>query len=175
MSKEKKPELKRPKINSYWIYYCNFCNVYGTQYFWRGNLSDPISTSQVEFQSYLKNGDVEKVEIINRKLARVYLTEEARSNSIHANKFKDRIIKPGPNDAAYQFEFGDLQNFENSLNTIKTENGLNTKVVWNTETNSLGCSFYPQYLFFALISWGLVVYYAPYVGWRRRRCWRSVF
>ncbi|HCK05449.1 MAG TPA: peptidase M41 [Flavobacteriaceae bacterium] len=150
MSKEKKPELKRPKINSYWIYIAIFVMFMGLNIFGGGNLSDPISTSQVEFQSYLKNGDVEKVEIINRKLARVYLTEEARSNSIHANKFKDRIIKPGPNDAAYQFEFGDLQNFENSLNTIKTENGLNTKVVWNTETN-LWAEFLPSILFFALI------------------------
>ena len=150
MSKEKKPELKRPKINSYWIYIAIFVMFMGLNIFGGGNLSDPISTSQVEFQSYLKNGDVEKVEIINRKLARVYLTEEARSNSIHANKFKDRIIKPGPNDAAYQFEFGDLQNFENSINTIKTENGLNTKVVWNTETN-LWAEFLPSILFFALI------------------------
>ena len=150
MSKEKKPELKRPKINSYWIYIAIFVMFMGLNIFGGGNLSDPISTSQVEFQSYLKNGDVEKVEIINRKLARVYLTEEARSNSIHANKFKDRIIKPGPNDAAYQFEFGDLQNFENSLNTIKTENGLNTKVVWNTETN-LWAEFLPSILFFVLI------------------------
>ena len=150
MSKEKKPELKRPKINSYWIYIAIFVMFMGLNIFGGGNLSDPISTSQVEFQSYLKNGDVEKVEIINRKLARVYLTEEARSNSIHANKFKDRIIKPGPNDAAYQFEFGDLQNFENSLNTIKTENGLNTKVVWNTETN-LWAEFLPSILFFAMI------------------------
>ena len=150
MSKEKKPELKRPKINSYWIYIAIFVMFMGLNIFGGGNLSDPISTSQVEFQSYLKNGDVEKVEIINRKLARVYLTEEARSNSIHANKFKDRIIKPGSNDAAYQFEFGDLQNFENSLNTIKTENGLNTKVVWNTETN-LWAEFLPSILFFALI------------------------
>ena len=150
MSKEKKPELKRPKINSYWIYIAIFVMFMGLNIFGGGNLSDPISTSQVEFQSYLKNGDVEKVEIINRKLARVYLTEEARSNSIHANKFKDRIIKPGPNDAAYQFEFGDLQNFENSLNSIKTENGLNTKVVWNTETN-LWAEFLPSILFFALI------------------------
>ena len=93
MSKEKKPEIKRPKINSYWIYIAIFVMFMGLNIFGGGNISDPISTTQVEFQSYLKNGDVEKVEIINRKLARVYLTESARNSSIHANKFKDRIIK----------------------------------------------------------------------------------
>ncbi len=150
MSQEKKPDLKKPKINSYWIYIAIFVMFMGLNIFGGGNLSDPINTSQVEFQTYLKNGDVEKVEIINRKLARVYLTEAARSNSVHANKFKDRIIQPGPNDPAYQFEFGDLQNFENNLNTIKNENGLNTKIVWNTETN-IWAEFLPSILFFALI------------------------
>ncbi|MGB1411527.1 MAG: ATP-dependent zinc metalloprotease FtsH, partial [Flavobacteriaceae bacterium] len=59
-------------------------------------------------------------------------------------------MKPGPNDAAYQFEFGDLQNFENSLNTIKRDHGLSTKIVWNTETN-IWAEFLPSILFFALI------------------------
>ena len=150
MSKDKKPELKRPKLNSYWIYIAIFVMFMGLNIFGGGNLSDPLNTTQVEFQSYLKNGDVEKVEIINKKLARVYLTNSARENSIHANKFKDRIMKPGPNDAAYQFEFGDLQNFENSLNTIKRDHGLSTKIVWNTETN-IWAEFLPSILFFALI------------------------
>ena len=150
MSKDKKPELKRPKLNSYWIYIAIFVMFMGLNIFGGGNLSDPLNTTQVEFQSYLKNGDVEKVEIINKKLARVYLTNSARENGIHANKFKDRIMKPGPNDAAYQFEFGDLQNFENSLNTIKRDHGLSTKIVWNTETN-IWAEFLPSILFFALI------------------------
>ena len=147
MSKDKKPELKRSKLNSYWIYIAIFVMFMGLNIFGGGNLSDPLNTTQVEFQSYLKNGDVEKVEIINKKLARVYLTNSARENSIHANKFKDRIMKPGPNDAAYQFEFGDLQNFENSLNTIKRDHGLSTKIVWNTETN-IWAEFLPSILFF---------------------------
>ena len=150
MPKDKKPELKRPKLNSYWIYIAIFVMFMGLNIFGGGNLSDPLNTTQVEFQSYLKNGDVEKVEIINKKLARVYLTNSARENSIHTNKFKDRIMKPGPNDAAYQFEFGDLQNFENSLNTIKRDHGLSTKIVWNTETN-IWAEFLPSILFFALI------------------------
>jgi cell division protease FtsH len=47
-------------------------------------------------------------------------------------------MAPGPTDAAYQFEFGDLQNFENSIEKIKSESSLDTQIVWNTESNMWG-------------------------------------
>jgi ATP-dependent metalloprotease FtsH len=150
MAKEQKPDLKKPKINSYYIYIAIFLMFIGLNFFGGGNLSEPIRTSQIEFENYLKNGDVEKVEIINKKMARIYLTAEAQQQSIHASKTKDRLLKPGTNDPTYQFEFGDLQNFENNINIIKQSNGLNTKIVWNTETN-IWAEFLPSILFFAVI------------------------
>jgi ATP-dependent metalloprotease FtsH len=150
MAKEQKPDLKKPKINSYYIYIAIFLMFIGLNFFGGGNLSEPIRTSQIEFENYLKNGDVEKVEIINKKMARIYLTAEAQQQSVHASKTKDRLLKPGTNDPTYQFEFGDLQNFENNINIIKQSNGLNTKIVWNTETN-IWAEFLPSILFFAVI------------------------
>jgi cell division protease FtsH len=47
-------------------------------------------------------------------------------------------MAPGPTDASYQFEFGDLQNFENSIEKIKNESSLDTQIVWNTESNMWG-------------------------------------
>ena len=150
MAKEQKPNLKKPKINSYWIYIAIFAMFIGLNFFGGGNLSEPIRTSQIEFENYLKNGDVEKVEIINKKMARIYLTAEAQQQSVHANKTKNRLLQPGANDPTYQFEFGDLQNFENNITAIKQDNGLNTKIVWNTETN-IWAEFLPSILFFAVI------------------------
>src|SRR5690606_15759363 len=48
------------------------------------------------------------------------------------------FLAPGPNDADYQFEFGDLQNFENSFQQIKQENNLKTKMEWHTDSNVWG-------------------------------------
>ena len=48
------------------------------------------------------------------------------------------LLEPGPNDPNYEFEFGDLQNFENSINQIKADNELTTNVVWETESNMFG-------------------------------------
>ena len=38
-------------------------------------------------------------------------------------------------EASYQFEFGDLQNFENSLDKIKSQDNLQTTVVYETDNN----------------------------------------
>ncbi len=149
-NEDNKPDARKPKFNAYWIYIAIFLLFIGLQFFGGSNLSAPAKTTQVDFQKYLREGDVDKIEIINKKVAKVYLTDEAKQKQIHASKSKDNFLKPGPNDPSYQFEFGDLQNFENSINTIKQENNLNTKIVWDTESN-LWAEFLPSIIFFAVI------------------------
>ncbi|WP_114490599.1 ATP-dependent zinc metalloprotease FtsH [Candidatus Ulvibacter alkanivorans] len=137
----KKPETKKPKFNVYWIYAAIILIFLGIQFFGGNSWSQPTKTTQGEFQTFLKNGDVEKIEIVNKKLAKVYLTEEARTKDIHAKKTNNSFLDPGPNDAAYQFEFGDLQNFENTIYNIKEENDLETKIVFDTDSNMWGDLF----------------------------------
>lgn len=134
----KKPEIKKPKFNAYWIYAAIIVVFLGIQFFGGNSWSQPAKTTQSEFQNFLRDGDVEKIEIINKKTAKVYLTPEAKNKEIHAKKKGTSIFPPGANDASYEFEFGDLQNFENSINQIKTDNNLSTKIVWNTDSNMWG-------------------------------------
>ena len=136
--KSKKPEIKKPKFNTYWIYGAIFLVFIGIQFFGSGSWAQPGKTTQAEFEQYLKDGDVAKIEIINKKVAKVYLSTEAKAKTIHSNKKQNNLMAPGVNDASYQFEFGDLQNFENSIETIKSEYNLDTQIVWNTETNMWG-------------------------------------
>ncbi len=151
MAKEyKKPEPRKPKFSAYWIYIAILLLFLGLQFFGGSSLSSAAKTTQSEFLKYLAEGDIEKVEIINKKEAKVYLTEAARQKQIHLNNLKGKILEPGPNEPSYQFEFGDLQNFENSINKIKEENSLTTKVIWNTESN-IWAEFLPSIIFFAVI------------------------
>ena len=137
-NEDKKPEIKKPKFNSYWIYAVIILVFLGIQIFGGGSWSQPNKTTQTDFEQFLKDGDVEQIEIINRKIAKVYLTNEAKSKEIHTRKRGSSILPPSPNDPAYQFEFGDLQNFENSYNQIIEDNNLNTKIVWETDSNMWG-------------------------------------
>ena len=105
-----------------------------------------------DFKGYLRNGDVEKIEVVNKKIAKVYLTQEARKKEVHASKTSESFLKPGANDPTYQFEFGDLQNFENSINQIKEENNLDTKIVWDTDSNMLGELFLTLLPFIVIIA-----------------------
>ncbi len=151
MAKEnKKPEASKPKFNYYWIYAAVFIVVILFSQVFGGGLTQPKKTTQSDFQKYLRDGDIEKVEIVNKKVAKIYLTKDAKAKEVHSKKNDNSILPSGANEASYQFEFGDLQNFENSINTIKAEENLNTKVVWDTETNLLA-EFLPSIIFFAVI------------------------
>ncbi|SDW95194.1 ATP-dependent zinc metalloprotease FtsH [Aequorivita viscosa] len=138
-NKNKKNDSKKPRPNYYWIYAAVILLFFGIQIFGGGNWAQPAKTSQAQFEEYLKQGDVERVDIINKKIAKVYLTDEAKTQAEHSKKSDaPAFMTPGPNDPDYQFEFGDLQNFENSFQQIKQENNLSTKMEWHTESNVWG-------------------------------------
>lgn len=138
-NKNKKNETKKPRPNYYWIYAAVILLFFGIQIFGGSSWSQPAKTSQAQFEEYLRQGDVEKVDIINKKIAKVYLTDEAKARVSQSKKSDTpAFMAPGPNDADFQFEFGDLQNFENSFQQIKQENGLATTMEWHTDSNVWG-------------------------------------
>ncbi|MDA7824804.1 ATP-dependent zinc metalloprotease FtsH [Flavobacteriaceae bacterium] len=131
----KKSELKNPKFNSYWIYGAIIIVFIALNIFGGGSWSQPKKTTQGEFETLLRDGDVEKVEIVNRKIAKVYLTPEAKDKEKHTKNKKGSNFLSDGKEASYQFEFGDLQNFENSLDKIKSQDNLQTTVVYETDNN----------------------------------------
>ena len=136
----KKLEPKKPKFNAYWIYGVIIVIFLGINFFGGGGFNEPMKTNPAEFETYLKNGDVNKIVIVNRNQAQVFLTEEAKAKEIH-KKSKDGEIFASGDTPAYSFEFGDLQNFENSIQKIKSENNLETIVTYSTQSNVWGDIF----------------------------------
>ncbi len=137
-TENKKPELKKPKFSSWWIYIAIFLMFIGIQFFGGNSWSEPKKTTQAQFEDFLRDGDVAKVEVVNKKIAKVYLTDEAKKKEIHSIDDENKLLAPGPDDPNYQFEFGDLQNFENSFQQIKSENSINANMEYATDTNLLG-------------------------------------
>jgi cell division protease FtsH len=60
-----------------------------------------------------------------------------RTHKNNTRNAKDQLL-PSSTIPAYQFEFGDLQNFENELRKTKEANNLSTDVVYDTESNMWG-------------------------------------
>ena len=140
MSKQKpnkKIEPKKPKFSAYWIYGAIIIIFLGINFLGGSGFNEPAKTNPAEFESYLKDGDVKKVVIVNRNQARVYLTEEAKAKEIHKKTGEGELFATG--DAPdYSFEFGDLQNFENKIQEVKKEYNLDTFVTYDTQTNVWG-------------------------------------
>lgn len=143
---DKKPENQKPgnknnkdlkpKFSPYWIYAMIIIAFLGINYFSSGGWAEPAKTTPAEFQEFLKNGDIERVVIVNKNKARVFLTEEGKARDVHIKKVGNQPMSS--NVPAYQFEFGDLQNFENEIRRIKEEYNLSTSVVYDTESNVWG-------------------------------------
>ena len=134
----KKTTNKKPKFSQYWVYGIVIViflaiNVFSGLGSSTGNLTTPS-----EFFKYLKDGDVDKVQIVNRRKAKIYLTTEASRKEIHKNSIKQQLIPIAGKTSNYYFEFGDLQNFENQLNKVISDNNLNTVVNYETEQNVWG-------------------------------------
>jgi cell division protease FtsH len=148
---EKKNLNKKPKLSPYWIY--GFIIViFITINIFSGGMGSTsgIPTTQDKFFEYLRNGEVEKVLIINRREAKVYLTPEAAATSDHAKSVQKPMFAVSGKAPNYIFQLGDLQNFENTLRQIKSENNLNTIVDYKIEDNVWG-DFLLTLLPFALI------------------------
>tara|TARA_R110000850_G_scaffold203228_1_gene329446 strand:+ start:54172 stop:56154 length:1983 start_codon:yes stop_codon:yes gene_type:complete len=135
--KDNKNKDLKPKFNPIWIYAAIIIAFIGINYFSSGGWSEPAKATPAEFQTFLREGDVEKVVIVNKNKARVFLTQEAKAKEVHIRNNKEQIVATS-NVPDYQFEFGDLQNFENEIRRIKEENNLDTSIVYDTESNVWG-------------------------------------
>ena len=136
MSKEKKQN--NFKFNAYWIYGI-IIGVFLIFNLFSGGMgtSNGMTTTPSKFFKFLRDGDVKKVEIVNKREALVYLTDNASKKEIHRKSRPQQFIPLGiaPN---YAFEFGDVQLFQKQLEDTIIEEKLLTELNFKTETNAFG-------------------------------------
>ncbi len=139
MSNDKKVNNKKPKFSPYWVYGLIIVIFLAINLF-SGSMgsSSGSLTTPAEFFRYLKDGDVENVQIVNRHEAKIFLTAEAADKEIHKKSVKPQLLPISGKSPNYQFEFGDLQNFENQLSVAVSDNNLATTISYETEQNVWG-------------------------------------
>ncbi|MGB7842302.1 MAG: ATP-dependent zinc metalloprotease FtsH [Salinimicrobium sp.] len=128
---------KKPKFSAYWIYAAIILVFLGINYFSGSGFNEPAKTNPAEFLHFLEQGDVQKVVIVNRNLAQVFLTDEAKEKDIHKSASQDELFPTG-DTPSYTFEFGDLQNLEDDIRQVKADNNLKTPVVFESHHNMWG-------------------------------------
>ncbi|WP_047419335.1 ATP-dependent zinc metalloprotease FtsH [Cellulophaga sp. Hel_I_12] len=139
MAKENNTSPKKPKFNSWWIYGIIAILLIGFQIFSSTNLSSTEKTTTSKLQDYLRNGDVSKILIVtNTRQAKVFLTEEALTKDVHKTAANKPFGMSGTETPQYVLDYGDPQNFENDIKSIKAENNLDTVIDYTTESNVFG-------------------------------------
>ena len=137
MSKDKKPKNK--KLNHWLIYGGALAIILAFQVFSGGlGNSSNVSTTPSQFFKYLKDGDIRKVEIVNKREALVYLTTKASSKDIHKKNKKSQFFPNSSEVPNYKFEFGDVQLFQKQLEDTIKEEDLDTSLNFKSETNAWG-------------------------------------
>lgn len=129
---------KKPKVSSYWIYGLILAIFLFINIFSGGMGSTGSQTTPSQFFDYLEDGDVEKVEIVNQREAKVYLTPAAQQKEVHKSAKRPQLLPMSGQSPNYQFEFGDLQLFQEDLKEIISANELETVIKYETEQNVWG-------------------------------------
>ncbi|PKQ43647.1 ATP-dependent zinc metalloprotease FtsH [Confluentibacter flavum] len=138
MANEKKNiKENKPKFNPYWIYGIALAIFIGFQIFNSSGYEDGGITNPTEFFKFVENGDVDKVEIVNQRIAKVYLTKEAEAQEIHKKSKPNTLLPTATRLPNYKFEFGELEIFQNKLNKVIEDSNLNLEPVYITEENHL--------------------------------------
>ncbi|RDY58133.1 ATP-dependent zinc metalloprotease FtsH [Flagellimonas nanhaiensis] len=130
---------KKPRFSSWWVYGVVIALIVGFQFFGGNSFSSTEKTTTSELQEFLRNGDISEILIItNTRQAKVFLTEEALQKDVHRNVADKPFNFSAGKIPQYILDYGDLQNFEDEINSIKKENNLDTIVDFDTESNVLG-------------------------------------
>ncbi|MDT0646113.1 ATP-dependent zinc metalloprotease FtsH [Zunongwangia sp. F260] len=153
MAKEqpkKKLDPKKPKFSAYWIYAAIIIIFLGIQFFTGGGFNEPAKITPNQFEEYLKDGDVQKVVIVNSQKANVYLTEEAKQEDQHQSKTNEEMFAAG-DTPAYTFNLGSLEKFQNDVEDIEQEYDVSANVTFERETNVWGEVFFTLLPFILII------------------------
>ena len=121
-------KINKPKFNPYWIYGIVITVLLAMSMFGGDNNWQSISKTNIsDFERFLNQEDVAEVVVINQKMARVTLTQNALEKSVHKVVKKENLIGQqniqGPH---YEFEVGNLELFQRKLEQAK-DNGINFK------------------------------------------------
>jgi len=157
MSQDKKNSpnkniIKTPKFNFYWVYGIIFALFIGYQFLNSGNMSSK-NLSQNEFENILLENDIEKIVIINKTVADIYIKSDASEKENHK---KNKGTLYSVNTPMYYYNFGDLKYFQDELKEKKEEGSLDFDIKNEEKTNLLDQIF--MYLPFIFLI-GLWIYF----------------
>lgn len=113
---ENKDNNKRfNKFNSFWIYGLIALILLASQVFFDSSFTTSQDISFRDFATFVEQGDVKRVEVINQRYANVYIKSDRLSEARHAKANNNKFSLSSPN---YQFNIGSVETFETKLKEL---------------------------------------------------------
>lgn len=143
------PENRGPRFNFYWIY-----AIIGI--FFLAMLLFPMQSaeelSKGELLEMVREGQVEKIVVVNRKRADIYLTDSAKLTDQHKKKVQERGILSNPSGPTYSMkDIGDYQTFDADIEEAQKDIAINDRLQIDTTTEKEYDGIFNWIIFFALL------------------------
>ncbi len=124
-------DKKKGGNNSFWVYGLIILGLIGLQMFiYPANTAK--ETTFFDFIDMVRQNDVEKVEVINKSIANVYIKKESKDKYKELKDRKSDI--PAPD---FTFEIGDMRTFDEQMMKLKNE-GYDIIVILKTKQDWVG-------------------------------------
>ena len=120
-----KTPRRGPRFSIYWIYALVAVILIAYNVF-NINRPDVQTTTEQEFrEKMLKEGDVEKIDIVrNKDLVRVYIKKDALNKDYYRSKFKQALTKDPATTPLFEFSVSDWESFNRRLEQYYKDNNL---------------------------------------------------
>ncbi|MDO9261292.1 MAG: AAA family ATPase, partial [Flavobacteriaceae bacterium] len=148
-NQEKGKINQKPKFNINWFYTAAFVFLILMFFQNSGSSEETFKISITTFEKYLKDNDVQKIEIFAQdRTAGVYLTPQALEKEIHKKNAKKGVFGTPNTGSHYQLQYGDLKLFQEDLEKAKKE-GHPIEIQFKESSNwtEILVSFLPILLF----------------------------
>ncbi|MBL7925119.1 MAG: ATP-dependent zinc metalloprotease FtsH, partial [Bacteroidia bacterium] len=114
-----KPKQPRFNFNFYWIYALIIMVIIGINMFDWGN--HPREATWAQFSSWVKNGDIDKVVVVNKEVVNVFIKKTSLSKPEYKTVAK-RAFGNGLNEGPhYAFTIGDVGSFKKDLDDVQKD------------------------------------------------------
>ena len=115
--KERDKNNNKSKFSPYWVYAIIITVLLGMSMFGGDGSWQSINKTNIsDFERYLQEGDIEKVIVVNQKLAKVTLNSYGLEKSVHKSvKSKNILGQENTGGPHYEFEVGNLELFQRKL------------------------------------------------------------
>jgi len=130
-TENKNDKNTKPKFNSNWIFAILIISVFGLQFLFSGKATQKAGQREVE--KMVVNRDIEKVVVVNKDRAEIYLKPEALKSGRYPEFEETKSLGLQPPKPQYYHTFGTVELFEQFFSDVQTKAGYTPEEIISPE------------------------------------------